>query len=53
MTKLNTLKSAIGWQANAAKNNCWLVIMHGDDGKFWLVSGKQAQALEAQGYERA
>ena len=28
-----------------------LVIFHGDDGKFWVVTPAQAAKLERQGYE--
>ena len=52
ISKLNTLAAAIRWKENAAQNECWLVIIHGDDGLFWIVSGKEANELCSEGYER-
>jgi hypothetical protein len=50
MSKFNKLSTAKSWVQNSPLA---LVVMHGDDGLFWVVSGRKSRELETAGYERA
>lgn len=53
LAKFSQLDNADACVQSALRQNRWLVVMHGDDGLFWVVTGRQARKLEAAGYERA
>lgn len=48
MFKFNTLAAAQGFTAKAVKA---MMIVLGDDNKFWVVSMRDGSKLEKQGYE--